>query len=351
MPRPAVAVALLVLALAGLAAASDTGRLQVTCRPGVRVYLDGDFVGLTTADEDGLFLREVSAGGHVIRVEKLGYEPQELEVEVRPGRATEARVGELTPATAEAPPTPLPVQPTATPEPPPSPTAPPAPTPVVTAAPEPTVAPLPLPVVVAPPPTRPPPVAPAPAASTVTPPQPTATAAPPTPTATLAPPTPAATPIPPAPTATAAPPSPTPVAAVPTVVLSKSTKPASDVAFAYRASGAAVGAGGTIAIWRERGGPKAPVLVLTCNDSAGCEQQTSPRFPPGAYRFRVAFSRTQGEGSKAVVLFRHEASVEVETKSDAAYLVEAVYGGDDPGQCTATVREVRLVQGEGSSGG
>jgi hypothetical protein len=322
MPRPTLAALLLLVALAGLAGAQETGALQVTCRPGVRVYLDGDFVGLTTADEDGLYLRGVAAGGHEVRLEKLGFEPMELEVEVRPGRATELRVGDLTPAGAATgaapPPAPI-VAPAATA--PPAPTSAPPPAPAPSPAPATTAVPAALPVVASPPP-PPAPVAPVVVAAPAE--RPPA----PAPVATQ-PPTLVTTP----------PPAATPVAAVSTVVLSRSTRPASDVTFAYRASGAAAGEGRSIAIWRERGGPKAPVLVLTCNDSAGCEQLTSPRFPPGAYRFRVVFSRTQGEGSKAVVLFRHEVSVEVETKSDTAYLVEAVFGADDPARCTATVRE------------
>jgi len=316
MRRLASTVALLLLTVGGLAAAEETGRLQVTCRPGVRVYLDGDFVGLTAVDEDGLYLRDVPAGGHVVRVEKLGFEPQEVDVEVRAGRATEFRVGELAPVGSEPAPTAAPTPSSATPEPP----APSRASLAADTAATVTVVPLPPPSAAGAPPPAAPPVAPAVA---------------PAPAERAARTTLVATP----------PPTPTPVSAVPTVVLSRSSKPASDITFAYRASGAAKADGRSVAIWRERGGPKAPVLVLTCSDDDGCEQQTSPRFPPGAYRFRVVFSRTQGEGSKAAVLFRHEVSLELDTHSDAAYLVEAVYGGDDPAHCSATVREVRLVQG------
>lgn len=368
MSRPIVAAVLLLLALAGLVAAEGFGRLQVTCRPGVRVYLDGEFVGLTTADEDGLFLREVAAGDHVVRVEKLGFEPVDFEVEVRAGRATEVRVDPLTPTQTEAAPL---LTPTETPAPTPPPTAVPSRTLVATPAaeptglpptpaPSPTATPVPIPaepaaaepmVAALPSPASPPPAAATdlrmPTAETVAPPPAAVAVAPvvvtapaervpePTPPAT-------STPTPPA-TLT---PTPSPVAVVPTVVLSGSARPASDVAFAYRASGPAAGEGWSIAIWRERGGPSAPVLVLTCSESAPCEQQTSPRFAPGAYRFRVVFSRTQGEGGKAAVLFRHEVAVEIETRSNTAYLVEAMYGGDTPGQCNATVREARFVPGE-----
>ena len=81
--------------------------------------------------------------------------------------------------------------------------------------------------------------------------------------------------------------------------------------------------------------------------ASGCQDRTKVpgaahtpgrrRAPP--YRFRVLFTRTRGEGAKAEVLFRHEVSLELEAKSGTVYLVEAVYGGDDPARCTATVRE------------
>lgn len=68
---------LLLLLGASLAWAGD---VQVTCEPGLRVYLDGAFVGTSNANEDGLVLTGVPEGPHTIRVEKPGFMPQGFNV-------------------------------------------------------------------------------------------------------------------------------------------------------------------------------------------------------------------------------------------------------------------------------
>lgn len=63
-------------------ALSFAGDIQVACEPGLRVYLDGTFVGTSSSKEDGLFLANVPSGAHVVRVEKDGFVPQIFRVEV-----------------------------------------------------------------------------------------------------------------------------------------------------------------------------------------------------------------------------------------------------------------------------
>jgi hypothetical protein len=70
---------LLVVSAASLAWAGD---IQVTCEPGLKVYLDGTFVGTSNAREDGLVLTGVPEGPHTIRVEKPGFMPQGFNVVV-----------------------------------------------------------------------------------------------------------------------------------------------------------------------------------------------------------------------------------------------------------------------------
>jgi len=79
-----------------VAAASLAGDIQVFCAPGLRVFLDGEFMGTSSAKEDGLFLMDVPKGTHTIRVEKDGFVPQRIEVEVS-NLAIEITVGELSP--------------------------------------------------------------------------------------------------------------------------------------------------------------------------------------------------------------------------------------------------------------
>ena len=78
------------------AAVSFAGDIQVFCSPGLRVYLDGELMGASSAKEDGLFLMNVSQGTRIIRVEKDGFVPQNIEVEVS-NFPIEVTVGELSP--------------------------------------------------------------------------------------------------------------------------------------------------------------------------------------------------------------------------------------------------------------
>jgi hypothetical protein len=62
---------------------SFAGDIQVFCEPALRVYLDGKFVGTSSAKDDGLFLANVPGGAHIIRVEKEGFVAQSFQVEVK----------------------------------------------------------------------------------------------------------------------------------------------------------------------------------------------------------------------------------------------------------------------------
>jgi len=64
------------------AAAAAAGDLQITCEPGLRIYVDGELVGLTNAREDGLYLMDLKAGEHTVRIEKDGFFSQRFEVEI-----------------------------------------------------------------------------------------------------------------------------------------------------------------------------------------------------------------------------------------------------------------------------
>lgn len=75
---PLRCLALMILMAAPLVGAD----IQVTCEPGLKVYLDGTFVGTSNAREDGLVLTGVPEGPHTIRVEKPGFMPQGFNVVV-----------------------------------------------------------------------------------------------------------------------------------------------------------------------------------------------------------------------------------------------------------------------------
>jgi hypothetical protein len=77
------------------------GGVQVSAEPGLRVFLDGQLAGTTSAREDGLYLNEVARGRHTVRVEKDGFEPQTFEVQVV-NRPIEVEVAEFLPIQAAA---------------------------------------------------------------------------------------------------------------------------------------------------------------------------------------------------------------------------------------------------------
>jgi len=87
---------LCLLLMTGVAAMSFAGDIQVACEPGLRVYLDGKLAGTSSSKEDGLFLANVPAGAHVIRVEKDGFVPQSFQVEVAK-LPIEVKVGAFSP--------------------------------------------------------------------------------------------------------------------------------------------------------------------------------------------------------------------------------------------------------------
>lgn len=67
------------------------GFLQINCIPGVKIYLDGKYIGTTTADhgaEGGLDVSGVSPGSHSLRAEKEGYNPINLTVIVNDNRTS-----------------------------------------------------------------------------------------------------------------------------------------------------------------------------------------------------------------------------------------------------------------------
>ena len=72
---------LMIVVLAGVSLVG-AGEIQVLCEPGLRVYLDGSFAGLSNEREDGLYLMDLEDGKHRIWVEKDGCLSQHFEIEL-----------------------------------------------------------------------------------------------------------------------------------------------------------------------------------------------------------------------------------------------------------------------------
>ena len=64
------------------ASVSFAGDIQVSCEPGLRIYLDDEFIGVSSAKEDGLFLMDIDRGKHTVWIEKDGFLSQRFRVEI-----------------------------------------------------------------------------------------------------------------------------------------------------------------------------------------------------------------------------------------------------------------------------
>jgi PEGA domain len=87
-PRNAMFTSLLValaVAQTGLADPPPTGNLHVSFSPGLRVYVDNKFVGVTTAEQAGLLLPALVVGEHQVRVEKAGFQSKRFVVVIQAG--------------------------------------------------------------------------------------------------------------------------------------------------------------------------------------------------------------------------------------------------------------------------
>ncbi|AEB11101.1 hypothetical protein [Marinithermus hydrothermalis] len=81
------------LTLGGLGVAQGgVGHIQVQAEPGVQVFLDDTFVGLTREAVGGLVIPNVPAGPHTLRLVKEGFYPQEGAITVETGRVLVYRV-------------------------------------------------------------------------------------------------------------------------------------------------------------------------------------------------------------------------------------------------------------------
>ena len=93
-----IALALALMVTAPLLA----GDIQVLCEPGLRVYLDGEFAGISTAKDDGLFLANIAKGQHRLWIEKDGFLSQNFVVDVLDA-PIEVKVAEFKPVPTAAP--------------------------------------------------------------------------------------------------------------------------------------------------------------------------------------------------------------------------------------------------------
>lgn len=89
-------VLLIIVLLSSTVLFAVGGDIQVTCKPGFRVYLDGKFVGVTNLKEDGKYLTKISKGIHKIVIKKAGFLSKKFKISVKYKSIKEITVGKMT---------------------------------------------------------------------------------------------------------------------------------------------------------------------------------------------------------------------------------------------------------------
>ena len=91
-----IALALLVICIPGVVLAS--GDIQITCEPGIRIWIDDDLKGKTRSDENGMYIEGLSPGTYSIKAVKTGFIPETKRVNVQNGRTIEVKIYFKTPS-------------------------------------------------------------------------------------------------------------------------------------------------------------------------------------------------------------------------------------------------------------
>ena len=82
-----------VLLLSFSVVAEETGDLQITCKPGIQIYIDDQLAGVTTEQDGGLLARGITTGIHKVRGENAQFIPSEFEVSIRAGETKQIKIG------------------------------------------------------------------------------------------------------------------------------------------------------------------------------------------------------------------------------------------------------------------
>ena len=78
--------------------AAGGGDIQITCEPGIRIWVNDEFKGKTTSLDSGMFLEGLVPGTYRIKAVKSGFEPVFKEANVVRGKTIEIKIAITTPA-------------------------------------------------------------------------------------------------------------------------------------------------------------------------------------------------------------------------------------------------------------
>ena len=86
-------VSLCILLLPFFAASGETVDLQIVCKPGIQIYIDGQFAGVTGEQDSGLLVHGINPGIHKLHGEDADFIPPEFGVSIKVGEITEIKIG------------------------------------------------------------------------------------------------------------------------------------------------------------------------------------------------------------------------------------------------------------------
>lgn len=102
--RYGMSLAVVFIMLGWSAALAQPGYIQINSAPGISIYLNGQYKGLTSTSLGGYLISNVPPGNHRVRAEKEGAPAYEVELTVRAGEVTTHEIVDIMKgATVEAP--------------------------------------------------------------------------------------------------------------------------------------------------------------------------------------------------------------------------------------------------------
>lgn len=90
-------VLLTIYLISSIANAQELGHLQIKSDPGVNIFLNGDFQGLTKSDIGGLIIQSLEPGDYDLMATKEGFNPIETNIVVNSGQVTSHTLSSFVP--------------------------------------------------------------------------------------------------------------------------------------------------------------------------------------------------------------------------------------------------------------
>jgi hypothetical protein len=71
---------------------ASTGDLQISCPPGVQIFLNSRYIGTTGEMKDGLFIGDLKPGLYTLRASKSGYKDKKLKIKISKNETAQYRI-------------------------------------------------------------------------------------------------------------------------------------------------------------------------------------------------------------------------------------------------------------------